>query len=516
MAFALGVGDFVGSLAPVGTNAIGTDAMGNDDGTPARVRWARLRFQIIGPLLASPPEVGELAARLDELSALTYVHPTTGARVHFARPTIERWYYTAKNESKDPLRVLERKVHARAGMHPTMSARLIEAIGAQHKAHPRWSYQLQHDNLVAWAKTEPSIGRVPSYTTLRRYMKGRGLVRAKKKRSAGAPHDAPGYVPRETRSFEVTHVHGLWHLDFHTGSRRVLFADGRWAPVELLGVLDDHSRLCCHLQWYLSPSAEALIHGLCQAIQKRGLPRALLTDNGSAMLAAETTEGLERLSIVHHTTMRNSPEQNGKQEVLWAQVEGRLMAMLEGQKELDLELLNRATQAWVELEYNRHPHTEIGTTPLERWLQGPSVGRPSPSSDELRHKFRRQELRAQRRSDGTITVEGVRFELPSRYRTIQRPALRYASWDLSNVDLVDAKSGVLLAVLLPLDKAKNADAKRRVLDPEPEIVPELAPSGIAPLLCELMSEYAATGLPPAYVPLPSKMEHPIDDQETET
>jgi len=34
-----------------------------------------------------------------------------------------------------------------------------------------------------------------------------------------------------------------------------------------------------------------------------GFPRALLTDNGAAMLAAETTEGLERLSIVHHTTL---------------------------------------------------------------------------------------------------------------------------------------------------------------------------------------------------------------------
>ncbi len=487
--------------------------MSHDDGTPARVRWARLRFQIIGPLLASPPEAGELAARLDELAAKAYVHPTTGARVHFARPTIERWYYYAKNELKDPLRALERKVHGRAGTHPTMSARLVEAIGTQHRDHPRWSYQLHHDNLVAWAKTEPSLGRVPSYTTLRRYMKGRGLLRARKKRRAGAEHDL---VARETRSFEVTHVHGLWHLDFHVGSRRVLLPEGRWQEVHLLGVIDDHSRLCCHAQWYLSPSAEALIHGLSQAIQKRALPRALLSDNGSAMLAAETTEGLERLGIVHHTTLANSPEQNGKQEVLWAQVEGRLIAMLEGHKELDLELLNRATQAWAELEYNRAEHSEIGTSPLKRLLEGPSVGRPSPSSDELRHAFRRQELRTQRRSDGTLTVEGVRFEVPSRYRTIGRPAVRYASWDLSSVDLVDARSGVLLCALLPLDKAKNADGRRRALEPVPELLAEPAPSGIAPLLRELMSEYAATGLPPAYVPLPSKVEHIDEDEETDT
>ncbi len=28
-------------------------------------------------------------------------------------------------------------------------------------------------------------------------------------------------MTRETRSYEVTHVHGLWHLDFHEGSRPV-------------------------------------------------------------------------------------------------------------------------------------------------------------------------------------------------------------------------------------------------------------------------------------------------------
>ncbi len=51
---------------------------------------------------------------------------------------------------------------------------------------------------------------------------------------------------------------------------------------------------------------------------KRGLPRALMTDNGAAMLAEETRQGLSRLAIVHETTLPYSPYQNGKQEVFWA------------------------------------------------------------------------------------------------------------------------------------------------------------------------------------------------------
>ena len=48
-----------------------------------------------------------------------------------------------------------------------------------------------------------------------------------------------------------------------------------------------------------------------------------MSDNGSAMLAEETTEGLARLGVSHETTLPYSPYQNGKQECFWAQVEGR-------------------------------------------------------------------------------------------------------------------------------------------------------------------------------------------------
>src|SRR3954454_431333 len=109
-----------------------------------------------------------------------------------------------------------------------------------------------------------------------------------------------------------------------------------------------------------------------------------MNDGGSAMKAGETQAGLRDLSILWSPTLEYSPYQNGKQEVFWAQVEGRLLAMLEGQPDLSLALLNEATQAWVEMEYQRAVHSETGQTPLERWLEGPGVARPCPSVDALR------------------------------------------------------------------------------------------------------------------------------------
>jgi len=500
--------------------------MGNDSTTSVRVRWARLRFSIIGPLLSAPAEAGDLAPRIAELAARPWRHPTTGDTIRFSAKSIERWYYAARGE-QDPICALERKVPKHAGTHPSITAQVEAEIRTLRKQHPRWSYQLVHDNLAALGRERPELGVIPGYATVTRFMKHHGLGKHRRPRR----HERdPEFVPRERRLFEVSHAQGLWHCDFHDARRKVLSKSGDWLVATLFAMLDDHSRLCCHAQWYLGDgNTESFIHGLCQAFAKRGLPRALLSDNGSPMLAAETREGLERLSIEHHTTLSQTPEQNGKQEVFFSQVEGRLMSMLEGEPELTLELLNRATQAWVEQEYQRHVHSETKQTPLDRWLSAPSVGRTCPSSDELRRAFRMEVARKQRKSDGTITVAGIRYEIPSLYRTLLRPCVRVARWDLSSIDLVDPRRGTHLCTLLPVDKERNADRRRRALvDPAAAAgVPPSAPPapGIAPLLRQLMAEYAATGLPPAYIPHdlttrdrddpdPDDVDNPNDPEET--
>ena len=262
-------------------------------------------------------------------------------------------------------------------------------------------------------------------------------------------------------------------------------------------------RLCMSMggQWYLAQTAQNFIHGLTQAFEKYDLPRALMSDNGSAMIAAESVQGLARLGIVHERTLPYSPECNGKQECFWGQVEGRLLAMLEGCKDLSLAKLNAATVAWVDLEYNRKIHSEIGRTPLSRFVAEKNVGRPCPDSKHLHQAFTAQVSRAQRRSDGTITLDGIRFELPSRYRHLTRVVLRYASWDLSRVYVADPQNGNIICRIYPQDKHKNADGKRR--RKEPLIEACKAPvngAGMAPLLKKIIAEYAATGLPPAYLP----------------
>ena len=470
---------------------------------PARDRWARLRFAVIGSLLASPPEPGQLQKALAELAERDWTHPISGLPTRFGASTIERWYYQARRQ-QDPVSALKPKLRADAGRSRSLSVALKAAITQQYQAHRSWSVQLHYDNLVARITDEPDLGPLPSYATVRRYFKACGLI-AHKRRSRrdtdGARRALARLERREVRSFEVDHVHSLWHLDFHHGSRKVLSADGQWRKPILLAILDDRSRLICHAQWYLDETAETLVHGLCQAFHKRSLPRALMSDNGPAMTSAAFVQGLERLGILHQPTLPYSPQINGKQEVFFAQVEGRLMAMLEGEPEISLKLLNQATGAWVEQDYHRRVHAELSDTPLAVYLSADEVGRPAPDSQALACAFREQVKRKQRRSDGTVSLAGKRFEIPNAYRHIEVLCLRYAPWDLRTVGLVDERTGRELCRLHPLDKRANADQRRRALVPtSATTVTEPTPAGIAPLLKQLMREYAATGLPPAYLP----------------
>jgi len=471
-----------------------------DEGT-VQTKWAYFRFAIIGPLLTSPPNKKELGKALQALAQKSWEHPITGKPVHFAFSTIERWFYQAKN-SNNPVNKLRSKPREDSNQTRVMSSKLKQIIAQQYRAHPGWSYQLHRDNLKAQCKAITDLGSIPSYPTIYRYMKGNNMQKRRvihQKDTIGAKAASDRLASLEVRSFEMDHVSALWHLDFHHGSRKILDKKGEWKKPLLLCIMDDRSRLVCHAQWFFDETAETLCHGFIQALQKRGLPRALMSDNGGAMTSEEFTQGLKRLSILHEMTLPYSPYQNAKQEVFWAQVEGRLMAMLENEPEISLPLLNKATLAWIEFEYHKKVHSEICATPLDYYLKGPDVSRPCPDSKILREVFCIQVKRKQRHSDGTFSLDGTRIEVPSQYRHLDVLHIRYARWDLSYVAMIDPQTDKILCLLYPQNKSANASGHRRALN-QKDLPKEAKESGIAPLLKNLMAEYSATGLPPAYIP----------------
>ena len=255
------------------------------DDLPQRDRWARLRFAIIGPLLAAPPAGGGLYEALNALAAKIWRHPFTGLELRFSCSTLERWYYAAKRAG-DPVQALRNQVRRDIGRFPSLSAEAAQVLTTQYRQHPGWTAQLHHDNLRVTLAANNM--KCPSYASVRRYLKAQGLLRRRppKRSTDGAIAARERLEQREVRSYEVEHVLQLLHLDFHHGSRKVLTRHGTYVKPLLVGFIDDRSRFLCHAQWYTHEGSRELVHGLCQALQKVGLPRSLMTDWPASIISS--------------------------------------------------------------------------------------------------------------------------------------------------------------------------------------------------------------------------------------
>jgi hypothetical protein len=84
-------------------------------------------------------------------------------------------------------------------------------------------------------------------------LKAQGLFRRRRlsaRRTAGVERAEARLMQREVRSYEADYVGSLWHVDAHHGSLKVVTSRGEWYQPVLVGVINDRSRLLCHLQWY--------------------------------------------------------------------------------------------------------------------------------------------------------------------------------------------------------------------------------------------------------------------------
>ena len=231
--------------------------MAERGGSRVHERWARLRFSVIGPLLAAPPAKGALRAALSNWRRANGATRAPARRSASAFPPWNDGSTAPATNSMIRSSVLRRKRRHDAGEQASMTQPLRQALLAQYDAHKSWSAQLHHDNLVALAETRPELRPVPSYATVRRFLAAHGLTKRRPmttRQTEGALAAAARLEAREVRSYEVRVCQRAWHWDCHNGSRKVLTPRGEWRTPILFGVLDDRSRLACHLQWYLSES----------------------------------------------------------------------------------------------------------------------------------------------------------------------------------------------------------------------------------------------------------------------
>lgn len=459
------------------------------------------RFGIISELLSRPPGKGELAMRLREISERSYTQPWNKKTISISVRTLERWYFAAKKNPR-PSEILQPKLRADRGESRVLTEEHKSNLADFRLKYPSWSIQLMYDNFVLI----PFKINAPSYSTVLRYFHSLGFFSNKSRDKKNKK--------KEVRSFEVEYVGQLWHMDFHKGSRMITNEKGEFQQAICMAIIDDKSRLICHAQWFTNETAEVLVHGFIQAILKRGLPRTFYTDNGSAMKAEELKAGLDVLDIKQEKTLPYSPYMNGKQESFWQPLEGRLMKMLPKNKRITLDILNTVTQAWVEQDYHVKIHSEINEKPLDRFLNSKSVLRPSPEYENLKCSFRMIITRNIRKTDSTITIDGIRFQIPQHYAHMDLLLLRYARWDLGEAEILCPDTHKSICLIFPLNKLANSTSMRKDIDeklttqqfslPEDKDAIEyldLNTNQLPPLLAHCLKKHAQQFPLSGYIPL---------------
>jgi putative transposase len=210
----------------------------------------------------------------------------------------------------------------------------------------------------------------------------------------------------DRRRFEAEYPNAIWQCDVLHGPL-VRVEDGSLKKAYLFGIMDDHSRLVVHAQFYLNETVDSLRDCLKQAIQKRGVPQKFYVDNG----ACYRSEALENTCAWIGTALVHSrpyiPQGRGKIERFFRTVRESFLKLHENTV-FTLAKLNEEFSSWLD-EYHNRIHSSLGTTPLEKFTADMSSIRPAPAN--LVDHFRECETRLVRR-DRTVQLNSHLFEVP--------------------------------------------------------------------------------------------------------
>jgi putative transposase len=358
-----------------------------------RIKKALLRYQIISPLLAADPPRGQKYKLIEQLAAKQWFLED-GVLMSPQPETIRYWLRQYRTGGFD---ALKDKARADTGQVRGIPLELVEEACRLKKEVPERSIDRIIDIMEEMHKVpEGLIAR----STLHRALQARGLSARKLK----PPEE------KDLDRFQADYANDLWQADMLTGPWLPDPArPGKNRRTYMYAFLDDASRLVPYGRFFFKGDLPALELVMKRSIQRYGVPRTCYYDNGKVFRSNKMAKICAALGM-HRTkfTTPYRPMGHGKIEAFNRFCRARFIAELKAASIRTLEELNRAFLAWLDVEYNRRRHTELGTSPHERWLR---------DTDRIKHvdeeKLRRAFLfKVDRTADktGVFKLHGSRYQ----------------------------------------------------------------------------------------------------------
>lgn len=351
-------------------------------------RVAVFRFGVIADFVGGRQlERGETERLIQEKCARRWIIPGS-MRTRLGESTIKEWiarYKLAGNK----IEALYPRDRCDRGKPRAIDPETAQGLIALRKEMP----VVLLPTLMQVAQQRKIIlpGKEVTYSALYRLLNAEGLLQK-------IPGD-----PQDRRRFEADNPNDLWQSDIMHGP--YVTAEDKQRKAYLLCFVDDMSRLICHGEFYLHEKLECFLDSFRKALLKRGVPRKLYVDNGSAFRSHHLEHTCASLGIVLIHSKPYQPEGRGKCERVFRTVREQFLSI---NKATTLEALNESFKQWIDT-YNNRVHSITKEEPIRRFARNIECVRPAPK--DLEDHFRKTAKRTVAK-DRTVAIEGRLYEVP--------------------------------------------------------------------------------------------------------
>jgi transposase InsO family protein len=365
----------------------------NFDDQERREQIALFRYGVIADLIHLPRGKGSgLYDKLREKSDRDWEIPFT-LRRRLATETMRDWLTAYRKGGFDTLKPKIRKDN---GLTRAIPQRVADLIVETKEAHRELSVPLLLDKVAAEHDLPEGLELKPA--TVHRLLARHGLNR----KAAGEP------TSKDKRRFAFDKAGEMWMSDVMHGPR-VVSEHGRKRKTYLIALIDDATRVVPYAAFAFSENTASLLPVLEQAVRRRGLPKRLYVDNGSAFRSKHLALVCAMLSITLIHARPYQPAGKGKIERFLRTVRMRLLPTLSPDDFKSLVALNRKLWGWIEGEYHHTPHRGLsGDTPLDRWATCSDEVRLADADVGELFLFEQKRKVAK---DRTVSLDGVLYEV---------------------------------------------------------------------------------------------------------
>ena len=353
---------------------------------------ALFRYSVIADLIQLPPQHRGLYKLLTEKAEREYNIPGT-LRRRVAAETIRGWLRAYRSGGFDALVPKER---ADVGSTRAIPPHVVDLLCQRKDDEPALTIPLLIKRVREEHSAVISDEVVLADSTVHRLLARRGLMRK--------PSDP---TSKDHRRFEYDAAGELWMSDVMYGPK--IREQRQLRRTYLIALLDDATRIVPYAAFMFSEGTIAYLQVLEQAIRRRGIPKRLYVDNGSAFRSRQLGVVCAKLGIALIHARPYTPQGKGKMERWFRTVRMQHLPLLAAEHLSSLDAMNRALAAWIEGEYHHAPHRGLhGETPADKWAHtSAAIRMPESNVGELFLSEQRRRVQ----KDRTVTLDGVAFEV---------------------------------------------------------------------------------------------------------